>query len=300
MGIRLFIETDLFADVDDVGALAVGLSLQRLGECRIVGIGVNTPSKWGPLAARAVLDHHAVDIPVGRHHRTTEDVAEPDYARTIGRTVRTQPAPLASDLLKDILRQPGEPLTVVSIGFFPNLLRIAREEPDLVRRRVRRCVVMGGVFPGGWEFNVSTYAAETAEFLEAWPTPIDFVGFETASDVITGVDLAATLDVDDPVRIAYESFCGAGTGRPSWDPLTVYVAVHPDWPAFGWSDPGEFTMDGTLGQWRSTPTGRHRHLIRTAPPEEVQRQLDPLLGDPTRPLPIPATTPSPARGCPDC
>jgi inosine-uridine nucleoside N-ribohydrolase len=285
MSVRLFIETDIFADVDDVGALAVGLSLQRLGECRIVGVGVNTPSKWGPRAVQAVLDHHGVDAPVGRHHRTTEDVFEPDYARTIGQTAPAQPTPpLASDLLKGLLRQPGDPLTIVSVGFFTNLLHVVREEPDLVRRRVRRCVVMGGVFPGGWEFNVSTYPAETAEFLQAWPTPIDFVGFETAADVITGTDLAATLDVDDPVRIAYESYCGVGAGRPSWDPLSVYLAVHPGWPAFIWSDPGEFTMDGAIGQWRPTATGRHRHLIRTAPVDRVQHRLDALLGDPARPV----------------
>src|SRR3954452_17625000 len=40
--VRLVIDTDLFSDVDDVGALAEAFGLQLDGEAKVLAIGVNT------------------------------------------------------------------------------------------------------------------------------------------------------------------------------------------------------------------------------------------------------------------
>ena len=47
---KLIIDTDIFSDVDDVGALAIANVFHNAGDAEIVGVMVNTPSKWGPLA----------------------------------------------------------------------------------------------------------------------------------------------------------------------------------------------------------------------------------------------------------
>jgi len=47
---KLIIDTDIFSAVDDVGALAIANVFHNAGHAEIVGVMVNTPSKWGPLA----------------------------------------------------------------------------------------------------------------------------------------------------------------------------------------------------------------------------------------------------------
>jgi len=47
---KLIIDTDIFSAVDDVGALAIANVFHNARHAEIVGVAVNTPSKWGPLA----------------------------------------------------------------------------------------------------------------------------------------------------------------------------------------------------------------------------------------------------------
>ena len=47
----IIIDTDLFSDVDDVGALAVANILHNCGLADLKGVVLNTPSHYGPLAA---------------------------------------------------------------------------------------------------------------------------------------------------------------------------------------------------------------------------------------------------------
>jgi len=47
---KLIIEADIFSSADDVGALAIANVFHNAGNAEIVGVMVNTPSKWGPLA----------------------------------------------------------------------------------------------------------------------------------------------------------------------------------------------------------------------------------------------------------
>lgn len=47
----IIIDTDLFSDVDDVGALAIANVLHNCGLADLRGIVLNTPSRYGALAA---------------------------------------------------------------------------------------------------------------------------------------------------------------------------------------------------------------------------------------------------------
>lgn len=47
----IIIDTDLFSDVDDVGALTIANVLHNCGLADLRGIVINTPSQYGPLAA---------------------------------------------------------------------------------------------------------------------------------------------------------------------------------------------------------------------------------------------------------
>lgn len=54
----IIIDTDIFSDVDDIGALAVANSFQRCGLVDIKGVMVNTRSRYGALAASVGLKRH--------------------------------------------------------------------------------------------------------------------------------------------------------------------------------------------------------------------------------------------------
>lgn len=47
----IFIDTDIFSDVDDIGAIAVANTLHNCGIVDLQAVIINTPSKYGALAA---------------------------------------------------------------------------------------------------------------------------------------------------------------------------------------------------------------------------------------------------------
>jgi hypothetical protein len=56
----IIIDTDIFSDVDDIGALAVANALHNCGKADLQAVIINTPSEYGSLAAsvRIPMLHH--------------------------------------------------------------------------------------------------------------------------------------------------------------------------------------------------------------------------------------------------
>jgi purine nucleosidase len=295
--VTIHLETDIHSDVDDAGALAVACALADRGLVRIAGVGVNTPSRWGPPAVDAILRARGWDdVPIGALHPADDSVAERDYARVVAERHphRDGPWPASAGLLLDTLAAaPDRGITVVSIGFFANLVA-ALDLPggrDEVARAVGRTVVMGGAFPHGSEFNIAEHPATARRFVDEWPGAIEFLPFDAGVDVITGTAFADP-DADDPVAAAYARFDGPGRGRPSWDLLTIDLAVRGAEGRYALSGPGRVSVapDGT-SDWHDDEHGRHRYVERVLVPDIV-RELDALLA---RPAPSAAVTPTSAR-----
>lgn len=296
--IPLFVETDIHDDVDDVGALAVAHVLELAGRIRLQGINVNTASVWGPRLVRAINRYYGSDVPVGAQIPASGSTGPEEFVRGTSRLFGTddaQPDDEAIALFRRVLAgAPEGGITVVSLGFFGNLTGLLASGPDevspltgaeLVRRAVARTVVMGGCFGGGPadaaalpEYNFAEDPERTRVFLRDWPGPIDFVGWETGYDVVTGRGLLAAHGRESPVSTAYQLHSGFGNGRPSWDLIAVLLAADPGWEAFEWSGCGEAGIDGlAVTSWVPGVHGRHRHAIRRAAPEEVAAELDALL-----------------------
>lgn len=281
----LFIETDIQTDVDDVGALALAMTLERQGRIRIAGVGVNTTSRWGARAVEALKTAYGAVFPVGVLRPLTDDVADNDYARLLSEGTPDRDWRDAAGLLRDTLVSAEDAsVTVVSIGFYGNLVRFLASDPataaDLIRRKVASTVVMGGSFPRGQEFNFAADAEATRAFLAGWPAPIDFIGFEAGNRVITGRGLSDALGYDHPVARAYRAHSGEGHGRESWDLLAVHAAAFPGWPALEWSPPGEVRLRDAAGsdEWAPADGGRHRYATLAAAPEQIAAELDAVLG----------------------
>ena len=94
---------------------------------------------------------------------------------------------------------------------------------QLVEKKVKRLVTMGGEYPEGREWNFYKDSAATLFVVKHWPTEIVFCGFESGIRVVTGSVLQQT-PVSNPLRKSYELYNGL-TDRASWDQLTVLFAV---------------------------------------------------------------------------
>jgi inosine-uridine nucleoside N-ribohydrolase len=288
--VSLLIETDIFSDVDDVGALAVAHALADEGSATIVAICVNTPSRWGHRAVRIVNAYYGRQVtPVGALLPLDDSIADRDYAKQLVTAFSTgEEADPPEDAVRVARRAlhsaADDSIIVVSLGFFQNLIGLLHSEADdispatgleLVRQKVTRTVVMGGLFPTGWEFNVGEYPAVAAEFVDTWPGDLEFLGWEVGDDVITGRDLSRDLDPENPVSAAYRAFSGSGAGRQSWDLMAVALAVHGVGTEYEYSPAGRVSvLEHGRTEWVEDIAGRHRYVRRLESAETIAALLD--------------------------
>jgi inosine-uridine nucleoside N-ribohydrolase len=189
-------------------------------------------------------------------------------------------APEATGLMRSILAdQPDHSVTIVSVGFLTNLARLLDSACDevsnlpgseLVRRKVRLYVMMGGAFSEKPEpeYNIHIDAEASRKVLEEWPTPIIASGFE--------IGLAVTYPAESiqrdfnytpfhPVAEAYRNYLEMPYDRPTWDLTAVLHAVRPDRNYFGISESGVITLgEKAVTQFEVQPEGRHQFLTLDA------------------------------------
>ena len=221
-------ETDMTFDVDDVGALAVLHALADRGEADIAAVCYNEVHAHGVAAISAVNAWYGrPDIPIGRY---AGDLERPDASRYLGHLARFphhaegRDAPSALDVYRRVLgTRPDRSATIISVGFLNNLDDLLRADAELVRRKVRELVVMGGRHNDAFNLVRHGLVEATQRVLADWPTPLVISDF--GYGVRTGTALAGSPS-ENPVREAYfrwfdESF----KGRPSWDQVAVLYGV---------------------------------------------------------------------------
>ncbi len=175
-GVPVILDTDLSSDVDDVGAVAVLHALADRGEAEILGMGISANDS----AAAPCLDalntfYGRPEIPIGVMPGIGQ--ASPSkYARPLAdeyphRLKSTADAPLATQLYRRLLAAAGDrEVVLVSIGLLTNIAALVDSPPDeisplagkeLIAKKVRAWVAMGGTFPAGREFNFYVDAKAT-------------------------------------------------------------------------------------------------------------------------------------------
>lgn len=187
---------------------------------------------------------------------------------------------------KILTTEPDSSVTIIAIGFLTNLRYLLSSAPDgwstlpgkqLVARKVKRLVVMGGKFPQGREFNLELDPQAAMVVTDSWPTPILFSGFEIGERVLTGKELVKDRNLaNSPVRLAFQYFLEKDktSSHPSWDQTAVWVAVQ------GLSDhfesvPGQCRVysDGR-NEWVSTAKGTHQYLRFKTLLEKVRADIE--------------------------
>ncbi|GAG15741.1 unnamed protein product, partial [marine sediment metagenome] len=151
---------------------------------------------------------------------------------------------------------------------------------NLVKRKVRGWVCMGGKFPEGREANLINDGPAAAHAIANWPTPIIFSGWEIGQEIMTGAGLRKAPE-GTPVRRAYELYNGLNN-RQSWDQTAVLYAVRG--LDGGLADYWDLNTEGYLhvnedgsNEWRTSPDKDHAYLIRKMDPKKIAEVIEELM-----------------------
>lgn len=298
--VHLIIDTDIFSDTDDAGALAIANAAQDNGRVDLLGVMVDTPSKWGAPAVDAINTYYGHgNIPIGTLKPNNDATFSKNYAQYLAQHFPNSlksgtRAPDAVSLYRKILaRQPDNSVTIAAIGLETNLANLLNSGPDqysrlngmdLVAQKVKLLTVMGGQYPSGREFNFYSDIPSTQRVVNDWPTKMQFDGFEVGDTIYTGSELFSRTPPSDPVRKAYEIYVGAGNNRSSWDPSNVFYAIYGTGNLFTLAGDGgsnHVNPDGS-NEYLSSPDKDQNYLVKTASDSTIAQALSDLMVQPPR------------------
>jgi hypothetical protein len=241
-GPRVIIDTDLSRWWDDVTALGLANVLQQQGAANVLGImsDVRNPVAVAAIDAIDTAYGHA-DIPLGAVAHSDADTAPHGYSDVLARRLPHQvrssaDVPDAVDLYQQLLaRQPDGSVIIVALGAYTNLAGLLASPTGraLVTAKVKRLVIMDGLFPGGvgpvTNQKLDLVAARTvvagSTNVAPWPTPIAWVDGLDGISTLVGGTLCAKAPADNPMRIAYEALFRCGPVKDGdWDaPAMLYA-----------------------------------------------------------------------------
>jgi inosine-uridine nucleoside N-ribohydrolase len=298
--VKLILDTDMSGDADDAGTLALLHALVDRGECELLATVVNRKDKTNASAAAvdAINTYYGrPDVPIG-----TDKQGPTDLQRTSAYTQALRDefpndmspddrAPDALAIYRQVLAaQPDGSVTICSVGALSNLAELWRREPDLVRAKVRRVVVMGGEFPDSRrpETNIRTHREAAQVVAAEWPSEIVWHGFEIGQKLITGEQLKQTPR-SNPVRRAYELRQHAGRasidgGQPSYDQAAALFAVRGAEPEF-WQTVtgGRVHVDAEgLTTWQPDAAAKHAYVKIAGDPQRLADAIEALMMAPPK------------------
>jgi hypothetical protein len=296
-GPRVIIDTDLSRWWDDATAIGLANVLQQQGAVNVLGIvsDVRNPLAVAALDAIDTAYGHA-DIPLGAVAHSDADTAPHGYsdalARRLPHTVRnSNDVPEAVALYRRLLaRQPGHSVTIVSLGAYTNLagLLAVPGGRGLVIAKVKRLVIMDGLFPGGLgpvtnqqlDLAAAHVVVAGGPHAAPWPTPIAWVDGLDGIATKVGGTLCTKAPKHNPMRIAYESLFGCGPVRDGdWDAPALLFAVGDVPRAFSVLGRGGAAVINAQGglSWQATSPRRHDLYVHVADQKALNRRIERLL-----------------------
>lgn len=293
--VKIILDTDMSGDADDAGTLAMLHALADLGECELLAVVTNRKDLTNASAAAvdAINTYYGrPDLPIGTDKagptalkRASEytPALRDQFPNDIG---PDDGAPDALAVYRGALRgQADNSVVICSVGAFSNLAELCRKDPDLIKKKVRHLVVMGGqIQPKKTpEVNIAAHL-EAARYVAAhWPGSIYWQGFRVGHPVMTGGRLKQTPKTN-PVRRAYElrhfgaRFAIHG-GQPSYDQAAAYFAVRGPLPNLWKKQTGGRVVIDEVGfcSYKEDPAGQHVLVTRSCPPARLAKLIEDLM-----------------------
>lgn len=250
---KIIIDTDMGADVDDVGAVALANYYMGLGQAELLAVmvsNVGSQGGWAAAASDAVntyYKHPNVMLGTNRGPATALAGDGSEFTRHIGSNASRyghdhNQFDVAEDAVSAYRRllssQPDGSVNLVVVGWMSNIANLMDSGSNhggdginstgkqLLERKLKRLVVMGGRYPSGLEFNFKFDGASVSRVISQLQVPMVFTGYELGTLVQTGQSLVQT-PANNPVREAYRLY-GNGIepfNRSSWDLTAVLYVV---------------------------------------------------------------------------
>jgi len=296
--VSIIFDSDMGPDYDDVGAITILHALADKGEAKILATMASTKYE-GVAAVLNIFNTYfnRPNIPVGvpkgyalelRDWQHWTDTLLAKYPHKIKTNAEAWDA---VKLYRKILAaQPDQSVTIVTVGFLTNLSNLLNTKADgyssfsgkeLVKRKVKQLVCMGGKFPSGYEFNVMKDASASQNVYTNWPTPVIFSGFEIGEKIKVGLPLIHNEAIkNDPVKDVFRMSIPMAKedslGRKSWDETAVLVAIkgYDKWYTL---HKGRIVVaDDGKNSWDDNGTGQ-AYLVEKADYKEVGELINRLI-----------------------
>ncbi|MCQ2143655.1 MAG: nucleoside hydrolase [Bacteroidales bacterium] len=252
----IILETDIGNDVDDALAVDLAYKFVDAGKMDLLAICINKEGS-APVEFVDILNtwYGYPEIPIGTINEgaNCEDDAI-NYAKAVVNINNEEGKPYFARSIKDystLLEAPelyrkilssrkDNSVTIVSVGFSTNLVRLLATGPDkyskldgkaLVAKKVKNLIVMAGCFnnPDIHEYNVWKDVPAAKVIFEEWPTPVVASPFELGIQTCyPGASIENDFGWADglhPVVEAYKSYQPMPYDRPMWDPTALLYAV---------------------------------------------------------------------------
>jgi hypothetical protein len=296
-GPSVIIDTDFSRWWDDATVLGMANVLQDRGKVNVLGIATDVRNAIAVAAVDAIDTAYGhPDIPLGAVAHSGEDTARHGYTDTLVRRLphsvgTSADVPEAVALYQRLLaRQPDRSVTIVSLGAYTNLagLLAAPGGRALVTAKVKRLVIMDGVFPGGLgpvtnqklDLPAATAVVAGGPGAPPWPTPIAWIDGLDGIGTRVGGALCTKAPADHPMRIVYEDLFGCGkVGDGDWDAPAFLFAIN-DVPhvfeVLGHGGAAIINAQGGLS-WQAKATRRHDVYVHLADQQALNRRIDQLL-----------------------
>lgn len=272
-------DTDMGNDIDDALALAMLHALSDRGECELIGVTLTNANPAAVPYIRMVNGFYGRgDLPVGAAIKNLKDGAGDGYMAAVLRALpqeNSRPAEAAPALLRRLLTNAREKVTIVQTGFSTNLAALL-ETPEgvaLAKEKVALVVAMAGNFTGGEpEYNVRIDVASAKAVFERWPTPMVFSGYEIGRDLLYPAD---SIEHDfayahpHPIAESYRAYHRMPYNRPTWDLTAVLEAVRPGHGYFGLSEMGTVGVESN-GATRFTAGAGDRQYLKLDPAKRAE------------------------------
>jgi hypothetical protein len=310
--VPLIVDTDIFSDADDVGALATAFGLQLKGEANVIAVVVNTRTSRPAVATNswkcvAAIDsfYRAASIPIGASTPNNgTSLNDPDFIGPCSRYAPSStPAPDTAVRVyrRALAAQADGTVVIASAGYFGNLSALLNSPPDdisplsgrdLVAHKVKTLVAMAGGYPSRFgENNLMGDAAAAQNVAANWPTKLVWSGYEVGDAIHTGQTIPSAHPSTSPVRAAYEAFVRPGNWIYSYDLTAVYHAVRPDDSVLREVGPGTNVVTSTGGNSFTKGSGNQYYLTLSSA-TSLDASIEALLD--TIPSSAPSDTTAPA------
>lgn len=299
--VPIIYDTDFGGDADDLGALAMLHHFVDADACELLGVMVWTTETYAIPAIDAVntyYNHPNIPLAV---RKGGPGYNEWNYNKVLAdkfpHRETYESVPSTTELYRKLLSESkNKSVVIVTVGPLKNIEDLLKSEADqysklsgkdLVKKKVKSFVVMGGQFPEGkqeWNFD-GNMRGVTKYVIENVQVPITYSGFEVGAAIKIG-ERFNNIDKESPLYIGFkhfsefapwmkETYNGKIQNNSTFDQTAVLYAVYGGvgkyWEkVHGYCKPDEVGGNG----WVDDATSENAYLKLIMPQAELVKAFE--------------------------